>query len=76
MISTICSHTMRQKSPKVFGKGPEEHRKCYRLQGCGESRDTAEQNHVRVGVIEPLTLSCNVGVALLVPIHETGIDVI
>lgn len=23
IISTICSHTMRQKSTKVFGKGPE-----------------------------------------------------
>lgn len=22
MMSTICSHTMRQKSPNVFGKGP------------------------------------------------------
>lgn len=76
MISTICSHTMRQKSPKVFGKGPAEHRKRYRLRGRGKSRDTAEQIPVRVGVNEPLTLSCNVGVALLVPIHETGIDVI
>lgn len=23
MIKTICSHTIRQKSPNVFGKGPE-----------------------------------------------------
>lgn len=28
MISTICSHTIRQKSTKVFGKGPEEHKIC------------------------------------------------
>lgn len=26
MISTICSQTIRQKSAKVFGKGPEGHK--------------------------------------------------
>jgi len=25
MMSTICSHTMRQKSPNVLGKGPGGH---------------------------------------------------
>ncbi|TNN78738.1 hypothetical protein EYF80_010908 [Liparis tanakae] len=26
MMSTICSHTMRQKSPNVLGKGPGGHK--------------------------------------------------
>lgn len=46
MISTICSHTMRQKSLKVFGKGPAEHRKCY--VAAGTNRDVAEQIRVRL----------------------------
>ena len=35
MISTICSHTMRQKSPNVFGKGPVGHKN---LSGFGSIR--------------------------------------
>lgn len=67
---------MRQKSPNVLGKGPAEHRECYMAAGTREKQRCGGTELCPVGKSQSLTLSCNVGVALLVPIHETGIDVI
>jgi len=72
MIKTICSHTIRQKSPKVFGKGPETSqnvpfahllyvyftKKMFRFEK------------------QSLTLSSDVSITPLVTIHETSIDVV
>lgn len=68
MISTICSHTMRQKSAKVFGKGPES-------QKCINTHRTIRQ-YPPPPKRWPLTLGCDVGVTPLVPVHEAAIDVI
>lgn len=76
IISTICSHTMRQKSAKVFGKGPE-YKKWI------EPHERYLLSSIKDNTIQPvsycrrlLTLSCNVGVTPLVPVHEAAIDVI
>lgn len=78
IISTICSHTMRQKSTKVFGKGPEGHKGL-----SGNSNFTTYHSGVlsqkqvyRKDCTDMLTLSGDVSVTPLVPIHETGINVI
>lgn len=94
MISTICSHTMRQKSPKVFGKGPEEHKSqsghintslfpCWGLRSAQYGWSTKSVMCINdcIRTIKSLfqqllTLSCDVSIAPLVPIHETGINVI